>query len=101
MEIDYESVDRLLDWLTDERNGAEPVDRERVKAFLRSVQDGTWMNRWASKTDLATPLGSERHIVWLRDWLALVVDLDYEGQPNVLHVSAILVDQPWPSEDVQ
>lgn len=90
MDIDGASLDKLDTWVRGHE--VQEGDLGRVLDFLRSVEDGTWLQRWYIDTDLTAPLtASAAYVIHLRPGLRLVVYLNYDGIPNIMHVPSILV----------
>jgi hypothetical protein len=89
VELDEYSLELLADWLNGSVDRQEG-DRERILEFVDRLDDGSWCGRWFSQRDIASMHGSQQHVLHLREGLRLVLVLDFDGQPDVMHVPSVL-----------
>jgi hypothetical protein len=85
LRIDEESINGLTHWLASALDVQEG-DRQLILAFVESLRDGSWRDRWSRVRDAAPAYGSEQHVLTLRDGLRLVIVLDYNGVPGAVQV---------------
>lgn len=95
MHLERESLDRLTTWVLYGHTTGTDGDVQLVTEFLRTIEDGSWRDRWHRIEDLAHEHGSEQWVVELRPGLRLVLLLDYDGDPDLAQVLSISADGGW------
>jgi hypothetical protein len=89
VELEGESLERLTEWILHSPHGTDG-DNQLIMDFISTLVDGSWKERWHRQRDLAPRFGSEQHVVELRVGLHPVLVLDYDGEPGLVQVLAIL-----------